>query len=186
MYQRLRGRYDGFDDTVVARALCLRGRRYEVGPTGKPLRIKRKDMKTIVQMWMTFILANIVPIGHVSDMNMPRCYLVYSILREDYSVNMARIISEEIHKFANLEINPRNERAKGSLGFPALITALCASHGVEVNPTLKIRPTIDARYILQFCANSEENPQEAQQPPFPSSCGRAAVSAWRIFSCSTH
>ena len=129
MYQRLRGRYDGFDDTVVSRALCLRGQRYEVGPTGKPLRIKRKDMKTIVQMWMTFILANIVPIGHVSDMNMPRCYLVYSILREDYSVNMARIISEEIHKFANLEINPRNERAKGSLGFPALITALCASHG---------------------------------------------------------
>ena len=40
-------------------------------------------------------------------------------------------------------------------------------HGVEVNPTLKIRPTIDARYILQFCVNSEENPQEAQQPPSP-------------------
>jgi len=37
MYQRLRGRYDGFDDTVVSRALCLRGQRYEVGPTGKPL-----------------------------------------------------------------------------------------------------------------------------------------------------
>jgi len=88
----LRGKYDGFDDIVVSRALCLRGRRYEVGPTGKPLRIKRKDMKTIVQMWMTFTLANIVPIGHVSDMNMSRCYLVYSILREDYSVNVARII----------------------------------------------------------------------------------------------
>jgi len=95
MYQRLRGRYDGFDDTVVLKALCLRGRRYEVGPIGKPLRIKRKDMKTIVRMWMTFILENIVPIGHVSDMNMPRCYLVYSILREDYSVNVARIISNE-------------------------------------------------------------------------------------------
>jgi len=100
-------------------------------------------------------------------MNMPRWYLVYSILREDYSVNVARIIFDEIYKFANPEINPRNERAKGSLGFPALITSLCASHGVEVNPTLKIRPTIDARYIQQFCVNSEENPQEAQQPPSP-------------------
>jgi len=50
MYQRLRGRYDGFDDTVGSRALCLRGQRYEVRPTGKPLRIKRKDMKTIVHM----------------------------------------------------------------------------------------------------------------------------------------
>jgi len=152
---------------VVSRALCLRVRRYEVEPTGKPLRIKRKDMKTIVQIWMTFTLTNIVPIGHVSDMNMPRCYLVYSILREDYSVNVARIISDEIHKFANLEINPRNEGAKGSLGFSALITTLCASHSVEVNPILKIRPIIDARYILQFCVNSEENPYEAQQPPSP-------------------
>ena len=76
-------------------------------------------------------------------------------------------LSDEIHKFANLEINPRNERGKGFLGFPTLITALCASHAVEVNPTLKIRPTIDARYILQFCVNPEENPQEAQQPPSP-------------------
>jgi len=124
-------------------------------------------MKTIVQIWMTFTLANIIPIGHVSDLNMPRCYLVYSIMREDYKVNVTRTISNEIYKFANLEINPKNERVKGSLGFPALITALCAEYGVEVNPSSKIKPPLDARYIQQFCVNPEENPQAPQQPPSP-------------------
>jgi len=33
-YQEPRARYGGFDETVVARLLCLRGRTYETGPTG--------------------------------------------------------------------------------------------------------------------------------------------------------
>jgi len=163
----LRARYDGFDKTQVARALCLRGHSYEIGPTGRPLIIKRKDMKTLAQIWMTFILEHIVPIGHVSDLNMPRCYLLYSFLREDYLVNVARIISDEIYKFVNLEMNSNNERAKGSLGFPPLITTLCVAHGVEVDPTVKIRPTIDAWYIQYFYVNSEESLLAAQQPPSP-------------------
>ena len=124
-------------------------------------------MKSLAQMWMTFTLANITPIGHVSDLNMPRCFLVYSIMREDYSVNVARVISDEIYKFANQEVSPTNERAKGSFGFPALITALCAEHGVEVDPSEKIKPPMDARYIRQFCVNPAENPQAQQQPPSP-------------------
>jgi len=45
---------------------------------------------------------------------------------------------------------------------------MCGAQGVEVNPTIKIRPTIDKRYIEQLCVNPEENPPAAQQPPSPS------------------
>ena len=64
-------------------------------------------------------------------------------------------------------VSPTNERAKGSFGFPALITALCAEHGVEVDPSEKIKLPMDARYIRQFCVNPAENPQAQQQPPSP-------------------
>jgi len=48
--------------------------------------------------------------------------------------------------------------AKGSLGFPTLITALCVAHRVEVNPTAKIRPAIGLEFIMHNCTE-EQAPQ---------------------------
>jgi len=123
-------------------------------------------MKTLAKVWMTFLLANIIPLGHVSYLNLPRCQLLYSIMRDDYKVYVAQIIYGHINKIARLEINKNNEKAKGSLGFPTLITALCASQGVAVNPTIKIRPTIDKKFIDQNCINLEEAHQQPH-PPHP-------------------
>ena len=79
---------------------------------------------------------------------------------------MAQIISDHIYKTTRLEINKNNEKAKGSLGFPALIIALCESQGVAVNPTIKIRPAIDKKFIDQDCINLEEAHQQPH-PPHP-------------------
>jgi len=117
-------------------------------------------MKTLAQAWMTFLLANIIPLGHVSDLSLPRCQLLYSIMRDDYKVDVAQIISDHIYKTARLEINKNNEKAKGSLGFPTLITALCESQGVAVNPKIKIRPAIDKKFIDQNGINLEETHQQ--------------------------
>jgi len=121
-------------------------------------------MKTLAQVWTTFLLANIVPIGHVSDLNVPRCHLLYCIIREDLTVDVATIISEEIHKFVRYKVNTSNDKAKGALGFPALITALCQDQGVEVELTKKIRPSITKRFIEHFCTHLEdlEQPGEPQ------------------------
>jgi len=80
--------------------------------------------------------------------------------------NLAQIIYDHIYKTTRLEINKNNEKAKVSLGFPTLITALCASQGVVVNPTIKIRPTIDKKFIDQSCINLEEAHQQPH-PPHP-------------------
>ena len=148
--------HEPYDENKVALLICAANRSYQVGPTGNPLKILRGDMKTLAQVWTTFLLANIVPIGHVSDLNVPKCHLLYCIMREDLTVDIATIISEEIHKFVRYEVNTRNDKAKGALGFSALITALCQDQRVEVELTEKIRPSITKRFIEHFCTHPED------------------------------
>jgi len=160
--------HEPYDENEVALLICAANRSYQVGPTRNPLRILRGDMKTLAHVWTTFLLANIVPIGHVSDLKVPRCHLLYCIMREDLTVDVATIISKEIHKFVRYEVNTRNDKTKGALGFPALITALCQEQGVEVELTEKIRPSITKRFIEHFCTHPEdleqlEEPQLDQQ-----------------------
>ncbi|CAJ1940211.1 unnamed protein product, partial [Sphenostylis stenocarpa] len=131
-------RWRAIHERRVANLLYIPNRSFQLGVVGTPRRIRRTDMMTLAQVWMTFLLFNIVPFGHVSDLNMPRCNLLYCLIREDITVDVASIISEEIHRFVNYEINKNNQKHKGALGFPALITTLCQAQGVEVELTLKI------------------------------------------------
>ncbi|KAJ1426482.1 hypothetical protein SESBI_10225 [Sesbania bispinosa] len=48
-----------------------------------------------------------------------------------------------------------------------MITAMCAAQGVEVNPSKKIRTTIDKRYIELYCTNHNERQARQQEPPPP-------------------
>jgi len=113
-YQTIKNsRDEWFNERDIVEKLCIPNKSFQTESTGHSLRIKRKDMKTLAQVWMTFLLANIIPLGHVSDLNLPRCQLLYSIMRDDYKVDVAQIISDHIYKTARLEINKNNEKAKG-------------------------------------------------------------------------
>ncbi|KOM55968.1 hypothetical protein LR48_Vigan10g186000 [Vigna angularis] len=85
-------------------------------------------------------------------------------LAQDLTLDVATIIFEEIHKFVRYEVNKNNEKSKGALGFPALITALCQAQGVEVDLSVKIRPTITKRFIEKFCTNPAEIVPQLEQP----------------------
>ena len=79
---------------------------------------------------MTFLLSNIQPSNHTSDLPMSKCELVYNILLRD-SVDVAQLISDAIRQFVLTEptrhpVDPA--KANKALGFPALITALCSSY----------------------------------------------------------
>ncbi|ESW26478.1 hypothetical protein PHAVU_003G122800 [Phaseolus vulgaris] len=156
-YRTIKNSRDGFRERTIIEKLCIPNKSFYTGSTGHSLRIKRKDMKTLAQVWMTFLLANIIPLV---------CQLLYFIMRDDYKVDVAQIISKHIYKTARLKINKNNEKAKGSLGFPTLITTLCASQEVAMNPTIKIRPAIDKKFIDQNCINLEEAHQQPH-PPHP-------------------
>jgi len=81
-------------------------------------------MRTLAQVWLTFLLANVMPTGHVSDINVAKSNLLFSMMQDDFTINIARVISNEIQKVVDEERVRRGER-RGTLGFPALITALC-------------------------------------------------------------
>ncbi|KAF1885727.1 hypothetical protein Lal_00002626 [Lupinus albus] len=92
------------------------------------------------QIWMIFLLHNIIPNSHVSSLPMPDCYLIYSILAM-VEIDVAQVMATEIYKTAV------KGGKKGTMGFPSLITSLCARQGVQVNPTEPIKKAITKQYI---------------------------------------
>ena len=75
---------------------------------------------------MTFLLNNIIPSDHNSDLTLPKCKLVYNIM-EHISVHVALLILDVIHQFVGTEppkhlVDP--EKSNKALRFPALITGL--------------------------------------------------------------
>lgn len=148
--------------------LCIPGETYVANPQGKALRIKRAHMRTITQIWTSFIIANIAPNSHTSDITMQRAYLIYAILKR-MTVDIAAVISAEIHQFV-LSTLPQNAAASKPLGFPALITALCMAHGVNIpsHPQTKLRMTINEKFIKNYCVNpTEQNLGENSSCPAP-------------------
>jgi len=53
-------------------------------------------MKTLAKVWFMFMLSNMIPIGHVSDVKVPRCNLLFSMIQDDYTINISKNISDEL------------------------------------------------------------------------------------------
>lgn len=172
-YSERRGQRTGFDDNEVAQLLCVPWGTYEVGTSNAPVRILRRNMKELTKIWMSFLLSNVMPSDHNSDLNMPKSYLVYSIIQR-IQVDIAWVISNALRQFIIAEPSRNRDNPKKALGFPALITALCAAHGVpNINPSQKIRPSIDQRFVQKFCCEeggpaeggAQEHPELPPPPP---------------------
>jgi hypothetical protein len=130
----------------------------------------RTSMTTLTQVWMTFLLSNILPSDHTSDLIVPKCFLVYSCM-SGISIDIAGIISDAIRQFVMLQpaqFPSDPNRANRALGFPALITGLCASRRVHTHGTKPIRPPITITFIEKFCtAPQVDEPQPHAQPQHP-------------------
>jgi len=151
-YHRRSQDREGFDDREVARALCLPGRTYQENPHHKALRIMRRDMRTLGSTWGALILSNIIPLSHTSSLTMPRCYLLYCII-QGIDVEIGRVVSDQINRFA--QADPPTGPVRKYLGFPGLITSLCASFGVQVNPKKNLPMPMTASFIARFCTTED-------------------------------
>ncbi|KAF1876729.1 hypothetical protein Lal_00031544 [Lupinus albus] len=146
----------GFNNDETAGLLCIPGRSYSANIDGRPKRIYRKDMTTLAQIWMIFLLHNVIPNSHVSSLPLFVYYLIYSILAR-VEINVAQLMAAKIYKTAV------KCGKKGTMGFPSLITSLCARQGVQVNPTKPIKKLITKQYIKQNCKKDNVEPH-GQQP----------------------
>ena len=86
----------------------------------------RTSMTALTQIWMTFLLSNVLPSDHNSNLTLPKCSLIYNIM-EHISVHVAQLISYSLHQFVIIE-PPRHpvdlDKSNKALGFPDLIIDL--------------------------------------------------------------
>jgi len=79
-FQKLQSKRRGFSNRKVVAILCIPKKGYKIASSGKQTRIRRRDMRTLAHVWLTFMLSNVIPIRHVSDVNMLRCNLLFSMM----------------------------------------------------------------------------------------------------------
>ena len=58
----------GFDEETIAQLLCIPGQDFARTAVGRRVRIMRTSMTTLIQIWMTLLLNNILPNDHNSDL----------------------------------------------------------------------------------------------------------------------
>nr|KYP76607.1 hypothetical protein KK1_020855 [Cajanus cajan] len=150
-----------FNADKMAKLLCLPGCTYTVGVMGNPVSFLRKNLTTIARIWQNFLYYNVYCLTHISNLNMPRATLLYSILQKD-GVDIASIISDEIHK--TVLSTPSQTGVSKPLGFPGLIRGLCLFSGSRLpgNLNKSLRPPINASYIKIHCKNEQQG--DASQP----------------------
>jgi len=69
-----------------------------------------------------------------------------------YELHVATLISNKIHEFVTQEPTKGSHQSK-VFDFPALITTLGATNVVVFNPTVKIRPSIERKFIDKHWMN---------------------------------
>jgi len=153
--------FTSLSNTETSDLLCIPGRTYETNNNGKPLRIIRSSMTTLTQIWTSLLLSNVIPNKHNSNLSMAKCHIVFCLLKQ-YDVDVATLISESIHHFV-LQQGGTNPLHQKGLGFPSLITSLCAANGIQVNLSTRIRPPIDKKFIQRNCSEKDQQQLQRQQ-----------------------
>jgi hypothetical protein len=161
-----------FTWSVLEQYCCLSNMRAEYNQ-GASIRILRKKMNLVTKAMMQFMLANLAPNMHNSDVPKVVAEFLYYCVRRDYRVDAATKISDEIWKDVVKTMSDADKRKKDvkeRLEFPSLITLLYEQFGLEVNRNKKIRPPIDKMYVQQWCLGDEAQEEEAEevQEPVPS------------------
>ena len=99
------------------------------------------------------LLGKILPSDHNSDLTLPKCQLVYSIMTQ-INVHVAQLISDAIHQLGGIA-PPRHpvdpKKSNRALGSPTLIIGLCQFYGVPVATTKLIWPPIKKTFNEKYC-----------------------------------
>jgi hypothetical protein len=160
-FTRMRNQGDLDLQTTLER-ICYEDRRIvETTRNGVPHKVLRGNMIVVSKLWMTFILTNLQPKFHPSDLLLEECHLLGCIKTPGITVDPARIISDMI--WANLHTGG----SKQSLAFLSLITSLCEDAGIPVVRSQKIREPIDKKYFRNHCADGDPNAPPAPPPQVP-------------------
>jgi hypothetical protein len=121
---------------------------------GIPLRAVSNDMTKLARLALLFILHNVRPKSHLSDINMPVLELVHCLFAR-IKVDVAKIISDEMKVIALSGVSDQS-KTKCLLAYPALIMGLIenARLYVPANSQDKL-VVINDKHVERHCKPKE-------------------------------
>ncbi|KAH1209657.1 hypothetical protein GmHk_15G044127 [Glycine max] len=115
----------------------------------QPLKILRKNMTTLTRTWSVLSFSNLIPTSHTFDVTLDKAILIYGIIMK-MDMNVGYLISHQISLTAQHDTS--------RLGFPALITALYKSRGVQFDSRSleSLSSAINLAYTKKNCWNLDD------------------------------
>src|SRR3954469_494732 len=152
----------------IADLLSFERRGFTLNPSGYIQKMDRKNMSQMAQLYTVFLLNNVMPRSHTSDLTIDMSCLLFWIMTGG-EVDVAQIISEEIRIVASSGTK-RGTKPSAQLGFPSLIMALCRNAGVEFPNVASMKSTsvVDTGYVHRHCSPKlgvQQHPQPQNMAP---------------------
>ena len=110
---------------------CVEGAQWRVDSKGKPVQLRRLDLKPVARGWLEFIQRSIIPTSNRSEVTVDRAIMIHSIMIGE-EVEVHEVIANELYKIAD------KPSYMARLAFPHLICHLCYSAGVIIDGDVSI------------------------------------------------
>ena len=94
--------------------ICVEGAQWKVDSRGKPVQLRRHDLKPVARGWLEFIQRSIIPTSNRSEVTIDRAIMIHSIMIGE-EVEVHEIIPQELYKVAD-----KSSTGKVSLSSPHL------------------------------------------------------------------
>jgi len=117
-------------DQVLMR-ICVEGAQWKRDSKGKPVQLRRLDLKPVTRGWLEFIQHSLIPTSNRSEVTVDRAIMIHSIMIGE-EVEVHEIIPLELYKVAD------KPSTLAMLAFPHLICHLCNSAEVVIEEDILI------------------------------------------------
>ncbi|KAL4315864.1 hypothetical protein AHAS_Ahas15G0227700 [Arachis hypogaea] len=111
--------------------ICVEGAQWKRDSRGKPVQLRRLDLKPVARGWLEFIQRSIVPTSNWSEVIIDRAIMIHSIMIGE-EVKVHEIIPLELYKVVD------KPSTLARLAFPHLICNLCNSAGIVIEEDILI------------------------------------------------
>ncbi|WVY97433.1 hypothetical protein V8G54_029584 [Vigna mungo] len=88
------------DYEAIESVVCRPRGTFRRNKQGQPIHLIRSNLRVVSQIWMALIFSNISPCSHVSDVNLSKALIRYTIVARK-TINLGTLIVEEIRQCAH-------------------------------------------------------------------------------------
>ncbi|KAL4349961.1 hypothetical protein AHAS_Ahas10G0094300 [Arachis hypogaea] len=134
--------------------ICVEGAQWRRDAHGKPIQLRRLDLKPVARGWLEFIQRFIIPTSNRSEVTINRAIIIHCIVLGD-DVEVHEVIPQELYKVAE------KTSTQAGLAFSHLICHLCNSAGVVIEGDIPIE--VDKPITKRRMKHVREPAYEPQQ-----------------------